>query len=207
MGRRTKMEIKKTFIEIGSCDFETNIDLITSGRWIGVMCEPADKYRNNLERLVKDNPYRHNLFIEPLAISDIDGELDFAEAMDTSKGSRGLGLWRRGISSVISDNHKGERLFDLENNKDFIEKTYKVKSMTLDSLIDKYKEKGFEKIDYLKIDTEGHEMNILESYTWNIKPSLIKIEHAHIDDIYARNFLEGHGYIVYTEHSDMYALI
>ena len=110
------MEVKKTFIEIGTCDFDTNIDLITSGRWIGVMCEPADKYRANLENLVQNNPYRHNLFIEPVAISDKDGELDFAEAKDTSTGPRGLGLWRRGISSVISDNHKGERLFDLKDN-------------------------------------------------------------------------------------------
>ena len=48
------MEMKH-FIEIGSCDFETNIDLISNGDWRGIMCEPANKYRENLERLVKDN--------------------------------------------------------------------------------------------------------------------------------------------------------
>ena len=200
------MAVKKSFIEIGSCDFDTNIDLITSGQWIGIMCEPAAKYRENLERLVKNNPYRHNLFIEPVAISDKDGKVEFAEAMDTAQGSRSLGLWRRGISSVISENHKGERLFDLEGNKNFIEKTYEVPTLTLDSLLRKYKQIGFEHIDYLKIDTEGHEMNILESYSWNVKPTFIKIEHAHIDDVYAKNFLERLGYIVYVEHSDMYGI-
>ena len=62
------------------------------------------------------------------------------------------------------------------------------------------------KIDYLKIDTEGHEMNILDSYSWNILPSFIKIEHAHIDDVYAKSLLEARGYVVYTEASDMYAI-
>lgn len=197
----------KYFIEIGSCDFETNIDLITNGDWRGVMCEPATKYRDNLERLVQDNPYRHNLWIEGLAISDFNGETEFAEASDTSKGNRSMGVWRRGISSIIADHHKGERLFDLADNSDFIEKTYKVKCMTLDMLIDNYKHKGFEKIDYLKIDAEGHETNILDAYSWKIKPSFIKIEHAHIDDIYARSLLEAQGYLVYTEASDIYAII
>ena len=196
----------KYFIEIGSCDFETNIDLISNGDWRGIMCEPAKKYRENLERLVKDNPYRHNLWIEPVAVSDFDGEVEFAEAKDTSEGNRSIGLWRRGISSVISDNHKGERLFDLPNNAEFIEKKYKVECFTLDTLINRYKEKGFEKIDYLKIDTEGHEINILDSYSWNILPSFIKIEHAHIDDVYAKSLLEARGYVVYTEASDMYAI-
>ena len=204
MGGGTKMEIKKTFIEIGSCDFETNIDLISNGDWQGIMCEPATKYRENLEKLVQDNPYRNNLVIEGVAISDFDGEVEFAEAQDTSQGSRALGSWRRGISSVVSDNHKGERLFDLANNVQFIEKKYKVPCLTLDSLIAKH---NIKKIDYLKIDTEGHELNILDSYSWKIKPSFIKLEHAHIDDIYAKNLLEGLGYMVYTEVSDMYAII
>ena len=50
------------------------------------------------------------------------------------------------------------------------------------------------------------EINILDSYSWNILPSFIKIEHAHIDDIYARSLLEARGYVVYTELSDMYAI-
>ena len=49
-------------------------------------------------------------------------------------------------------------------------------------------------------------MNILDSYSWNILPSFIKIEHAHIDDVYAKSLLEARGYVVYTEASDMYAI-
>lgn len=193
----------KTFIEIGSCDFDTNIDLISSGEWLGVMVEPTKKYFSNLEKLVADNPYRHNLTLENIAISDYNGTISFAEAKDTSTGPRGLGAWRRGISSVVADSHKGERLFDLADNQKFVEEFFDVPCMTLDSLIAKHK---FEHINYLKIDVEGHEMNILDAYSWDIKPDFIKMEHSHIDDVYAANLLKDKGYVVYIEHSDLYAI-
>lgn len=198
------MEMIKTFIEIGSCDFDTNIDLISSGEWLGVMVEPTKKYFSNLEKLVADNPYRHNLTLENIAISDYNGTISFAEAKDTSTGPRGLGAWRRGISSVVADSHKGERLFDLADNQKFVEEFFDVPCMTLDSLIAKH---NFEHINYLKIDVEGHEMNILDSYSWDIKPDFIKMEHSHIDDVYAANLLKDKGYVVYIEHSDLYAII
>lgn len=197
------MEMIKTFIEIGSCDFDTNIDLISNGDWIGVMCEPAPKYRENLEKLVKNNPYRHNLTIEPIAISDYNGTINFAVAKDSSTENRGLGTWRRGISSVVAENHKGERLFDLQGNQKFVDEYIDVECMTLDSLIAKYK---YEHINYLKIDVEGHELNILDNYSWEIKPDFIKCEHAHIDDVYLKELLKSKGYIVYVETSDIYAI-
>ena len=58
----------------------------------------------------------------------------------------------------------------------------------------------------IKIDVEGHEMNILESYSWDIKPDFITMEHSHIDDLYAAAFLKEKGYLVYTEQSDLYAI-
>lgn len=205
MGGRPEMEIGmlKTFIEIGSCDFDTNLDLINSGEWLGIMCEPAKKYYNNLEKLVANSPYRDNLYLVNMAVSDYNGMISFAEAKDMAHGSRALGAWRRGISSVLAENHKGERLFDLENNQQFINETYDVECITLDTLIAEHK---WEHINYLKIDVEGHEMNILESYSWDIKPDFIKMEHTHIDDLYAAAFLKEKGYLVYTEHSDLYAI-
>lgn len=193
----------KTFIEIGSCDFETNIDLITSGEWLGIMVEPAKKFHDNLEKLVADNPHRQNLQLENIAVSDYNGKISFAEAKDMSSGSRNLGEWRKGISSVVAENHKGERLFDLADNQQFINATYDVPCVTLDRLI---AQSGWEHINYLKIDTEGHEMNILECYSWDIKPDFIKMEHSHIDDSYAASLLKEKGYLVYVEEHDIYAI-
>ena len=193
----------KTFIEIGSCDFDTNLKLIEGGEWKGVMCEPANKFRENLINLAKHIDNRENLVIESAAISDFDGETEFTEVMDTSSGSRETGIWRRGISSITDVHHKGERILNLADNSDYIDSVYSVECMRLDSLI---KKNDITEIDYLKLDVEGHETNILDAYSWSIFPTFIKLEHAHIDDIYARELLESHGYLVYVESDDIYAI-
>ena len=61
-------------------------------------------------------------------------------------------------------------------------------------------------IDYLKLDTEGHEMDIFSAYDWRVLPTFIKLEHHHIDDIKMKKMLEERGYIVYTEGRDIYAV-
>ena len=75
--------------------------------------------------------------------------------------------------------------------------------MTLDSLIT---ENEIDHIDFLKLDVEGHETNIIESYSWTIKPTFIKLEHWHIDDKNMKQMLESQGYLVYTEDRDIYAI-
>ena len=49
-------------------------------------------------------------------------------------------------------------------------------------------------------------MNIIEDYTWDIKPTFIKMEHKHIDDIKAVDILQGQGYLTWTEGEDIYAI-
>ena len=146
---------------------------------------------------------RQDLVIEPYAISDYNGKISFGVAKDTSEGDRKNGMWRRGISSVLAESHQGERVFDIGDNQKYIDEVIDVECLTLDTLIARH---HFAHVNYLKIDTEGHEMNILEAYSWDIKPDIIKMEHSHIDDVYAKNLLESHGYIVYVEHSDLYAI-
>ena len=199
MDRGSKMEMK-TFIEIGTCDFDTNLPLIESGEWKGIMCEPAPIYFGNLKKQSEEIKNSENLILENLAISDYNGKLDFAVARNDHSVENS---WQRGISSVVSDNHSGERLFDYDANKNLIAETIEVPCLTLDDLIHKHKVKY---IDYLKIDTEGHEMNIIDAYSWDVKPTIIKLEHMHIDDIYMATLLQDKGYIVYTEERDIYAI-
>ena len=190
----------KTFIEIGTCDFDTNIPLIESGEWTGVMCEPAPTYFKNLEDICKDIKHRENLFLDNVAITDYKGHVSFAEARENNRPED---QWQRGISSIVQDHHRGERIFDIFPNQRLINERLDVPCTTLDDLINKH---NLESVDYLKIDAEGHEMNILDAYTWHIKPTFIKLEHTHIDDIYVSNMLKDLGYIVYTEQRDIYAI-
>lgn len=190
----------KTFIEIGTCDFDTCLPLIESGEWIGVMCEPAPTYFNNLKNMCANVANKENLFLQNVAITDYKGHVSFAESKETDIPEN---LWQRGISSIVQDHHKGERLFDLEGNQPLIKQILDVPCTTLDHLIRQY---SLDSIDYLKIDTEGHEINILDNYSWELKPTFIKLEHTHIDDQYVSAMLKDKGYIVYTEQRDMYAI-
>jgi len=182
----------KTFLEIGACDFDTCAPLAKNG-WSGVMVEPVKELADNLVKMT----HGLDVKIENSVISDYDGMIEF----HVSEGND----WVRGISSVASTNHKGERMFDIDNsyNKRYLKETRQLECMTLDSLIDKY---NLTEIDFLKMDVEGHETNIMESYSWKIKPSFIKMEHQHIDDINMKRILEEQGYIVWTEDRDIYAV-
>lgn len=111
--------------------------------------------------------------------------------------------WGRGISHVISNNHLGwKMLLDPSHHKTRKEPR-QVPCITLDTLIDQHNIKS---IDYLKIDTEGHELNILKSFSFGVRPSFIKAEHKHVDNNILNNLLKSHAYIVYEERDDIYAV-
>ena len=197
MGRGSKMEMIKTFIEIGTSDFDTCLDLLNKGDWKGVMCVPSPPYFDSLQEKVNQSFYKDNVYLEKVAISDYNGKTAFTVSKNTGPE------WVRGISSITAPHHKGERIFDKKENQKWIDKHIEVDCLTLNSLIAKY---DFEHINFLKIDTEGHELNILESYDWEIKPDLIRVEHSHIDDIYLSNLLREQGYTTYTERFDIYGI-
>jgi len=186
----------KTFIEIGTCDFDTNLPLLESGNWRGVMVEASPPMFDSIAKKVAESGYSHNATLKNVAISDFDGKIDFA----VSKPMVG---WQRGIGTVINENHTGTSLYHLENNAELVyDEVIEVPCITLDTLMTEYNS-----IDYLKLDTEGHELTILQNYSWRVKPTFIKLEHAHIDDLAMRALLESQGYMVYTEDQDMYAII
>ena len=79
--------------------------------------------------------------------------------------------------------------------------------MTLDALIEKHNVK---EIDFLKIDIEGMEHIVLSSYSWKIKPKLMKIEvNWHNDDLlkHFQTKFAGLGYLVYKEATDWYCIL
>jgi len=190
----------KTFIEIGTCDFDTCAPLVASGSWRGIMCEPVPKYFNSLSEELKDMPYRYNLNMNNVAISSADGKVEMAVSTTANASS-----WVRGISHITSEQHSGARLSDHPlNAHNYEEEKLKVTAWTLDTLLKH--ERYIHQIDLLKIDTEGHELDILEAYSWDLLPTMIKCEHHHIDDKKLRILLESKGYVVWTEQYDIYAI-
>lgn len=176
------------FVEIGTANFDTLLKLAEAG-WTGIVVEPIPHLADDLRRMFSD----HDVQIVQAAISDYDGRIDMAVA-------RGDG-WQVGISHCVSDTHLGWRASDQEANRPIFTETISVQCMTLDRLLLEVGE-----VDLMKVDVEGHEINVFMNYSFRVRPRLIKVEHKHVDASILRRKLETNGYLVWTEKDDIYAV-
>jgi FkbM family methyltransferase len=186
------METQMTFLEIGASDFETLLPLSTQG-WRGFIVEPIPTYASYL----KDHAQREGLDVEIIeaAVTTCDGIVEMYECLDRAA------QWKRGMSHMV--NQSGTKLLELADNKHIRRQTISVAGIRLDTLIESLK---LEHIDFLKMDIEGHEADVIDDYSWSVKPRLIKMEHKHIDDQRMRKILEAQGYMVWVESEDLYAI-
>ena len=180
----------KTFVEIGVSDFNTLEKLVDNG-WEGYFVEPVKRYANKLRAKGYTN-------VSECAISSYNGDLKMYQSKEQTDDDM---LWINGISHAVDQ--KGTKLLELENNTDYVEDIIIVPCYTLDEY---FRVNNITKVDYLKLDVEGHETDIMQAYNWSVYPTFIKLEHYHINDILMRELLESKGYIVTTEERDMYAV-
>lgn len=183
--------MQKVFLEIGVCDFDTLLPLCDNG-WKGYFVEPVYEYASWLLKQVIDNGY--DASVHCAAISSSNGLIK----MITSNGKGAE--WTKGISHVLTDR---QGLLWLPANTSFRDKVIEVPCYTLDKFIFANK---IDRIDFLKVDVEGHEMEVLKNYSWDVIPSVIKIEHSHVDKDILIDMLDKKGYIVYNEANDLYAV-
>ena len=179
----------KTFVEIGVSDFNTLEKLVDNG-WEGYFVEPVKRYANKL----RAKGYN----VSECAISSYNGDLKMYQSKEQTDDDM---LWINGISHAVDQ--KGTKLLELENNTDYVEDIIIVPCYTLDEY---FRVNNITKVDYLKLDVEGHETDIMQAYNWSVFPTFIKMEHFHINDIMMRELLESKGYIVTVEERDMYAV-
>lgn len=181
------------FIEVGSCDFDTCERLINNG-WSGIVIEPVKYYYDKLPK------YPHIKY-ENIAISDKKDESEI-HYIDPKYIKNEDGKWLHGISSL-----KGESgPLSLEANS-FMKENIIIQAVntdTLQNICDKY---NVIVIDFLKIDTEGHDIKVLESIDLDkVYVKMIKIEHKHVDKGHIVRYLQNNNYLVYIEIDDIYAI-
>ena len=169
------------FVEFGACDgvLHSNTHILEKKfDWKGILCEPA----NSFLEILKVN---RNCHIENRCVySASEKVIDFTEFTDEGELS-GLGIIA--IENIFKK-----------------KKTYKVQTISLNDLLQKYScPKNF---DYLSIDTEGSEFEIINNLDFaRFRPKIISIEHNYNinkrEDIYSL-LSKKHYERVYTHISD-----
>ena len=197
----------KVFVEIGVGLFGTCQQLLDNG-WRGIMVEP-------LKEVCDQIPPHPNLSVENVAISTSKGKEKLLRVTDKDiwvepevyLGMSGLAI---GSSPLYDKDYVG-MISEVE-----------VETITLEDLISKY---NLKEIDFLKVDTEGMDIHILDKYSFKVLPTMIKFEHVHgsgiaydysvvgIDQIgntekYQKLIerLKSLGYLVWQENEDVYCV-
>jgi FkbM family methyltransferase len=184
----------KTFIEIGCADFDTLIPLAKKGGWCGWCIEPIPEHAKTLREASRCLP----VGVIEAAISAFDGNVTMAVG--------GGEDWARGASHVIDSHHTGAKMLEHPSN---VALGLKVREITVDCFkLDTFLlEHDITQIDFMKIDVEGHEMEILNHYSWDVKPSILKIEHKHLSGNTLDKMLKRQGYSLFVETDDIYAIL
>jgi FkbM family methyltransferase len=193
----------KTFLEIGACDFD-NLDPLLDAGWRGIFVEPVPLYAESLRQKVSKYP---NAIVEQVAITSRDGVITMDTMNDISLS--GVNKWKRGISHIsqvagTSKYNYTSGSITLNASTSLGSKKLMVDCMKLDNLIDKH---NVQSIDLLQLDVEGHEIVVLTSYSWKIKPTMMKIEHKYVNDNDLVALLESKGYHCFYEANDIYAIL
>lgn len=186
----------KTFIEIGTSDFN-NLDAFLDCGWRGFFIEPVPKYFESLQEKVKGK----NSVCVQTAITNYNGTIKMDVLTPYQEEQ-----WQRGISHVHAEGNPANYSSNLvQRNKDIGNvETIIVPCVTLDFFLEHF---NIVEVDFMQIDVEGHELAILEHYSWNVKPKMLKIEHKFIDDSRLTSLLDSNGYKWWMEREDVYAIL
>lgn len=143
--------MKYNFIEVGTSDFRTLAHTVNGN---GISIEPIKAYFDRL-------PEREGLVKINCAISDKGGMVE-AFYCDPEVITRwALPTWLRGCNSIQIE-HPTVRKWCIENKFDFdlLVKKEEVPVRTLQSIFEEYM---ITELDFLKVDTEGHDYVIMKS--------------------------------------------
>lgn len=169
------------FVEFGATDgvSSSNTLLLEEKGWTGIVAEPSDVFHHSLM-------INRSCHIDTSCVADTTGDtVVFYEV-----GASGLSSMEKyanndGWASARQDHAKKE-----------------VITITLKDLLDKYNAPPL--IDYLSIDTEGAEFDILNAYDFSRHFKLITVEHNHTsmkNDIH--ELLSDYGYLqIFSDLSD-----
>jgi FkbM family methyltransferase len=159
-------EFKKNgfFVEFGACDglFLSNTLLLENEyNWSGILSEPLRSFQQKL----KEN---RNCVIDNRAVyKESNIKIEFRE-LSNHKDLSGI------VETFVNDNHTKKRNNPTNEN-------YIVDTISLNDLLNFHNAPTY--IDFISIDTEGSEFEILSNFNFNTyKVKIFTIEHNYIND-------------------------
>jgi FkbM family methyltransferase len=160
----TKMKRDGFFVEFGACDgveLSNTLTLEKDFNWKGILVEPSISWHDELFKNRSCHIDKRAVWIES------NNELDFVEV----EGFKTLS----GIDTDLFKSNYTELREDVNN------KRFKVKTITLKDLLIEYN--APKQIDYLSIDTEGTEFDIISNFDFNkYDIKIITVEHYFNDE-------------------------
>lgn len=164
------------YVDIGASFFRHPVNYIEDPNWVVHLIEPIPKYHEGNVNRYKDNP---TVFCHNVAIDTSTGRKDF-KIIDEDKCSN-LGIFvtdaMRGTVGFDPVNIKDTKRNEfIKSNKDKIYKTIKVDCVTFDEFA---YINNISEVNFLKTDTEGFDIKILESIDLNkYKVKNLKFEYV-----------------------------
>ena len=182
--KKSKSQIRQDLFVISELNFKTNGFFVEIGAqngfdgsntylleksfsWSGILCEPSKTYKNEIAK------FRNCLIDNRCVWGTSNLEIDFIDY-----GKTGLST----LSKYTSIGIHGDTRLEMKSSK------YKVGSVSLNDLLKQYK--APHAIDYISIDTEGSEYEILSTFDFNLwDVKIFTVEH-NFDDELRKNILE-----------------
>lgn len=154
-GRKTKRasKIHYDFIEIGTSDFNTLIQK-ADDTTVGLSVEPMRDY---LDRL----PSKRRVRKVNAAVSNKSGELTLYYIPDHIRKAHDLPSWMKGTNKIGAPHPTVARYLEKHGLPQSLIHTRTVPVLSVTRLFRMYRVGA---IDYLKIDTEGHDTVIMNAY-------------------------------------------
>lgn len=185
--------MKYDFIEIGTCDYDTLLESATPEQR-GISVEPIKLY---LDRL----PSKANVIKINAAITAEDGIVDLFWVEPHNQHAHGL-EFTKGWGTIITPHHWHTEA-DMMLRTGMLSK-HSIEALSWKTLCVRY---SVSSVDYVKIDTEGHDCVIVQSIlSSEIHPLKIRFEKSHCKEeeiIETTTALLAAGYVLKEDGEDM----
>lgn len=162
------------FVDIGAyngIEISNTYYLEEKLNWKGICVEPIPKLYNDLCK-------NRKCICVNGCVAAVDGEVEFLEV----EGSETLSGLERALDKTQDDRIQNQKINKL-----------KLPGYNLNTLLKLHQ---FENIDFLSIDTEGSEMEILKSISWgDVSIKVICVENTYYGDLLAE-FMYDKGYML-----------